>query len=76
MDIQEALTNDDYSNRVNQDIEEAQCLGIKGVPFFIFNRKYSISGAQPIEVFLKSIEKSYAEWQNINPYSNMQMANG
>ena len=75
MDIQEALTNDDYSYSVNQDIQEAQNLGIRGVPFFIFNRKYSISGAQPIEVFLKCLEKTYQEWQNINPYSNLKLGN-
>ena len=75
MDIQEALTNDDYSYCVNQDIQEAQNLGIRGVPFFIFNRKYSISGAQPIEMFLKILEKSFTEWQNINPYSNLKLGN-
>ena len=74
-DIQEALTNDDYAYHVNQDIQEAQNLGIRGVPFFIFNRKYSISGAQPIEVFLKCLEKTYQEWQNINPYSNLKLGN-
>jgi protein disulfide-isomerase len=75
MDIQEALTNDDYSYHVNQDIQESQNLGIRGVPFFIFNRKYSISGAQPIDVFLKCLEKSFIEWQNINPYSNLKLGN-
>lgn len=75
IDILEALTNDDYSYSVNQDIQEAQNLGIRGVPFFIFNRKHAISGAQPVEVFLQTLEKSYAEWQNINPYSNLKMAN-
>jgi protein disulfide-isomerase len=75
IDIQEALTNDDYAYRVNQDIQEAQNLGIRGVPFFLFNRKYSISGAQPIDVFLKGIEKSFIEWQNINPYSNLKLGN-
>jgi len=74
MDVQEALTNDDYSYSVNQDIQEAQNLGIRGVPFFIFNRKHAISGAQPVELFLKTLEKSYAEWKNVNPYSNMKVA--
>ena len=40
-DVKEALTNDDYAYSVNQDIQEAQNLGIRGVPFFIFNRKYA-----------------------------------
>ena len=75
IDVNEALTNDDYSYSVNQDIKEAQNLGIRGVPFFIFNRKHAISGAQPVEVFLKTLEKSYAEWKNVNPFSNMKVAN-
>ena len=75
IDVNEALTNDDYSYSVNQDIQEAQNLGIRGVPFFIFNRKHAISGAQPVEVFLKTLEKSYAEWKNVNPFSNMKVAN-
>lgn len=55
IEVQDALTNDDYSYSVNQDIQEAQNLGIRGVPFFIFNRKHAISGAQPVEVFLKTL---------------------
>jgi len=74
-DVNDALTNDDYSYSVNQDIQEAQNLGIRGVPFFIFNRKHAISGAQPVEVFLQTLEKSYAEWKNVNPFSNMKVAN-
>ncbi len=61
-DIQEALTNDDYAYSVNQDIQEAQNLGIRGVPFFIFNQKYGISGAQPVDTFTGVLEKSFAEW--------------
>jgi len=75
LNVNDALTNDDYSYSVNQDIQEAQNLGIRGVPFFIFNRKYAVSGAQPTEIFLQTMEKSFAEWQNINPYSNMKVAN-
>ncbi len=74
--VQEALTNDDYSYSVNQDIQEAQNLGIRGVPFFIFNSKHGISGAQPVEIFLQTLKKSFAEWQNVNPYSNMKVVNG
>lgn len=76
MDVQEALTNDDYSYSVNQDVHEAQNLGIRGVPYFIFNRKYAISGAQPVETFLQTMEKSYAEWKDVNPYSNMKVVGG
>jgi predicted DsbA family dithiol-disulfide isomerase len=75
IDVNDALTNDDYSYSVNQDIQEAQNLGIRGVPFFIFNRKHAISGAQPVEVFLQTLQKSYDEWKNVNPYSNLKVVN-
>jgi protein disulfide-isomerase len=75
-DVNDAFNNDDYSYSVNQDIQEAQNLGIRGVPFFIFNRKHGISGAQPVEMFLQTLKKSFAEWQNVNPFSNMKVANG
>lgn len=63
MEIEEALHNDEYANKVRQDIREATHLGISGVPFFIFNRKYGVSGAQPPEVFLETLTASFDEWQ-------------
>ena len=72
-EIKDALTSDDLAYAVNQDIQEAQSLGIRGVPFFIFNRKYAISGAQPVEMFVQTLEKSWKEWKNVNPYSGMKV---
>ncbi len=62
-DVKESLTNDDYAYKVKQDIQEGQSIGVQGVPFFVFNRKYAVSGAQPVEAFRQTIEKSYAEWK-------------
>jgi protein disulfide-isomerase len=62
-EVGDALSSDDFAYAVNQDIQEAQSLGIRGVPFFIFNRKYAISGAQPVEMFLQTMEKSWKEWK-------------
>lgn len=64
-DVQQALTNDSYAYKVKQDIQEAANIGISGVPFFVFNRKYGVSGAQPPQVFLETLQKSYQEWQQI-----------
>jgi protein disulfide-isomerase len=61
-DVNEALTNDEFAYYVNQDIQEAQNLSIKGVPFFVFDRKYAVSGAQPTDTFTGVLEKSFAEW--------------
>jgi protein disulfide-isomerase len=57
-DVNEALSNDEYAYKVRQDIAEAEQLGLRGVPFFVFNRKYGISGAQPPEAFVQVLEKA------------------
>jgi len=66
-EVVEALANDDYAYKIQQDIQEAQNLGIRGVPFFIFNRNHAISGAQPPDSFLETLKKSFAEWRIANP---------
>jgi predicted DsbA family dithiol-disulfide isomerase len=45
---------------VRADIEEARRLGASGVPFFVIDRKYGISGAQPAETFLQALRTAYA----------------
>jgi predicted DsbA family dithiol-disulfide isomerase len=58
-DIKRVLNTDTYADAVKDDIEEAQQLGIRGVPFFVMNEKYAVSGAQPTEVFLQTLEKAF-----------------
>ncbi|MBT5514700.1 MAG: DsbA family oxidoreductase, partial [Rhodospirillaceae bacterium] len=41
--------------------EEARALGIQGVPFFVINQKYALSGAQPPEMFVKALADIEAE---------------
>ena len=62
VDVNESLENDDYAYKVKQDIQEGEKLGVRGVPFFVFDRKYGISGAQPIEAFSQTLEQSFNEW--------------
>ncbi|GAA4381725.1 DsbA family oxidoreductase [Agromyces bauzanensis] len=47
----EALESERYSAAVQADIAQAGTYGIQGVPFFVFEGKYGVSGAQPVEVF-------------------------
>jgi len=61
--LQTALENGSYADNVRADIDEARQVGVRGVPFFVFNRKYAISGAQEINAFLTVLQKSYDEWQ-------------
>ncbi len=55
------LEDDAYTNDVEQDITLSGQYGVQGVPFFVFNRKYAVSGAQPTEVFLEVLEKVFEE---------------
>jgi protein disulfide-isomerase len=59
--ILNALQDENYAYRVKQDIQEGENLGVRGVPFFVFDRKYGISGAEPIEVFTKTLLQTAAE---------------
>lgn len=56
-DVEAVLDSDRYEDAVEQDQYEAAQIGVRGVPFFLFNRKYAVSGAQPKEVFLQVLEQ-------------------
>lgn len=60
-EVKEALTKDQYIKDVQEDILEAQQLGVRGVPFFVFNREFAVSGAQPVEVFADALKKAVKE---------------
>jgi predicted DsbA family dithiol-disulfide isomerase len=59
--VDEVLTSDRYADAVEKDIREAAALGATGVPFFVIDRKYGISGAQPAEVFGQVLERAWDE---------------
>lgn len=56
-----ALKEQIHSSEVKEDIQLAQRYGIQGVPFFILNNKYALSGAQPVEAFVQAFDKIAAE---------------
>jgi len=60
-EVRQMLQTDAFTAAVQQDISEAQQLGVRGVPYFVLNRKYGISGAQPSEVFLKALNQVWEE---------------
>jgi predicted DsbA family dithiol-disulfide isomerase len=70
------IKGNDYAEDVRQDVYEAQQVGVRGVPFFVFDRKYAVSGAQESAVFLQSLQKSFDEWQKTNPDKAMKVING
>ncbi|MCQ6960231.1 DsbA family oxidoreductase [Mucilaginibacter aquariorum] len=61
-EVKQTLATDAYADAVKHDIAEAQYLGIKGVPFFVMNSKYGVSGAQAVPVFTQTLEKAFEEW--------------
>jgi predicted DsbA family dithiol-disulfide isomerase len=52
------VASDQYTDDVNADIREARLLGATGVPFFVLDRKYGVSGAQPAEVFEQALRQA------------------
>lgn len=64
--VDDLLAGDDYAEAVQYDVYESQQIGIKGVPYFVFDKKYALSGAQPIETFKAAIMQSFGEWKDDN----------
>lgn len=58
------VNSDQYATAVDSDISAAASMGIAGVPFFVINNKYGISGAQPEALFDDAIQTA---WQEANP---------
>jgi predicted DsbA family dithiol-disulfide isomerase len=46
----------ELEEEVNQDVYNAHQVGARGVPFFVFNEAYSLSGAHPSETYIKILE--------------------
>ena len=61
--VKALLESNDFITMVKSDQKEAKQIGVTGVPFFVFNQKYAVSGAQPIEVFKEVLEKTWEEEQ-------------
>ncbi len=58
--VQEVLTSDAYADAVRADEAEAAELGVTGVPFFVFDRKLAVGGAQDVEVFTRALTEAQA----------------
>ena len=59
--VADVLEGEKYEEIVEQDIYEAQQIGVRGVPFFVFDNKYGISGAQPQALFEQTVEQAASE---------------
>ena len=65
-EVEKLLDTKRFSNRVREDEELARQIGVQGVPFFVFNEKYAVSGAQSQDVFAQVLEKIWEE-ESKNP---------
>lgn len=59
--VKEVLASDVYTDDVRAEEKRASDLGITGVPFFVFDNKYGVSGAQPTDAFTQVLEKVWTE---------------
>ncbi len=60
-DVRAVLATDRYADAVRADEAQAQAYGITGVPFFVVDGKYGVSGAQPAEVIVQVLEKAWSD---------------
>ncbi|HXB11619.1 MAG TPA: DsbA family oxidoreductase [Bacteroidia bacterium] len=75
-ELRTVLESNAFADEVISDVEEAHKLGVQGVPFFVFNRKYAVSGAQESTAFAQALEKSFAEWKEANPNAIVELSEG
>ena len=54
-----ALEGEAFADTVHADEELAARIGIRGVPYFVLDRRYGVSGAQPSELLLQALEKAW-----------------
>ncbi|MFS1516276.1 DsbA family oxidoreductase [Bacillus sp. SM2101] len=69
------LESEQYKDEVRSDESEARSIGVQGVPFFVINDKYAISGAQPTEVFVGALEKVLEEEKQSSKLTSLNTEN-
>ncbi|MCX6215267.1 DsbA family oxidoreductase [Spirosoma sp.] len=74
--VEQLLASNQFADAVNRDVYEAQQVGARGVPFFVLNRRYAVSGAQQPETFLGALNTAWTEWENANPVLTDVQADG
>ena len=57
-DARRVLDGNDYGDAVEKDLADARMLAVTGVPFFVFDQRLGLSGAQPVEVFIDAIQQA------------------
>jgi len=66
-EVQAVVDGDAYADAVRADEQQAARYGITGVPFFVADGKYAVSGAQPPEVLLQLLQRAYDDASQLTP---------
>ena len=61
--VASVLGSEEYAEEVAADVAQATAYGATGVPFFVVDRRYGVSGAQPSEVFTQLLDRAWSESQ-------------
>ncbi|WHY03501.1 DsbA family oxidoreductase [Neobacillus sp. DY30] len=61
--VAKMLASEEMADEVHFDEQTAKQYGVTGVPFFLINKKYALTGAQPTETFVQALKKVIAENQ-------------
>lgn len=59
--VTDVLAGDEFAAEVRADIDRARAYGATGVPFFVIDAKYGVSGAQPKETFAQALDQAWTE---------------
>lgn len=57
--VEEVLASDEFRDDVTADVNQARAYGSTGVPFFVLDGRFGISGAQPTELFSQALEQAW-----------------
>jgi predicted DsbA family dithiol-disulfide isomerase len=60
-EVEQVLAGDDFANDVRRDEQRANALGATGVPFFVIDEAYGVSGAQPADVLLGALDRAWGD---------------
>lgn len=66
-EVADVLASDQFAQEVRVDETQARQLGITGVPCFVFDERYAVSGAQPVPLLLSALERAFAEREEAAP---------
>nr|NLI49930.1 DsbA family oxidoreductase [Propionibacterium sp.] len=58
--VAEVLASDEYADAVRADQAEAAALGVRGVPFFVVDGRFGVSGAQSAETFGEALARAWS----------------